>query len=58
MILYSALTAVGKRARLLGAVLKPQFYVTLLCNIHTGAFQGDVEQYPGGCNSGYHLVND
>lgn len=58
MIFYSALTAVGKRASLLGAVLKPPFYITLLCNIHTGAFQGDLEQDPREFNGGILFSND
>lgn len=53
MILYSALTAVSKRAGFLRAVLKPQFCVTSLCSIHVAASQGDLEQDTGGFNGGF-----
>lgn len=52
MILYSALTAVRKRAGLLRAVLTRQFYVTLLCSIRAAAFQGNLGQDTGCFNSG------
>lgn len=48
MMLYSASTAVGKSAPFLGAILNPPFYIALLCNTRIGAFQSDLEQYPGG----------